>query len=67
MKLYPLKFNPILKSIIWGGNEICKFKGVTPEQEGVGESWEISSVEGNVSVVANGEWAGKDLSEVIAA
>lgn len=67
MKLYPLKFNPILKSIIWGGNEICKFKGVTPEQEGVGESWEISSVEGNVSVVANGELAGKDLSEVIAA
>lgn len=66
MKLYPLKFNSILKSIIWGGNEICKFKGITPEQEGVGESWEISSVEGNVSVIANGELAGKDLSEVIA-
>ena len=66
MKLYPLKFKPILKSIIWGGNEICKFKGVTPVQEGVGESWEISSVKGNVSVVANGELADKDLSEVIA-
>lgn len=66
MKLYPLKFKPILKSIIWGGNEICKFKGITPVQEGVGESWEISSVKGNVSVVANGELADKDLSEVIA-
>ncbi|MBK5721024.1 class I mannose-6-phosphate isomerase [Dysgonomonas sp. Marseille-P4677] len=66
MKLYPLKFGPILKSIIWGGNEICKFKGVTPAQEGIGESWEISSVEGNVSVIANGELAGKDLGEVIA-
>lgn len=66
MKLYPLKFKPILKSIIWGGNEICKFKGVTPVQEGVGESWEISSVKGNVSVVANGELEDKDLSEVIA-
>lgn len=66
MKLYPLKFKPILKSIIWGGNEICKFKGVTPEQEGVGESWEISSVEGNVSVVANGELENENLSNIIA-
>ncbi|NDV78987.1 type I phosphomannose isomerase catalytic subunit [Dysgonomonas sp. 511] len=65
MKLYPLKFNPILKTIIWGGNEISKFKGISPIQEGVGESWEISSVDGNVSVIANGELEGKDLTEVI--
>lgn len=65
MNLYPLKFKPILKTIIWGGNEICKFKGITPEQEGVGESWEVSSVEGNVSVVANGELENKDLTEII--
>ncbi len=66
MKLYPLKFKTILKEIIWGGNEISKFKGITPIQEGVGESWEISSVEGNVSVVANGELADKSLAEIIA-
>lgn len=66
MNLYPLKFKSILKSIIWGGDEICKFKGITPEQDGVGESWEISSVEGNVSVVANGELENKSLDEVIA-
>ncbi|WP_419034078.1 type I phosphomannose isomerase catalytic subunit [Dysgonomonas gadei] len=65
MNLYPLKFKPILKSIIWGGDEICKFKDVTPEQDGIGESWEISSVKGNVSVVANGELENKDLSEII--
>ncbi|MFV0311214.1 MAG: type I phosphomannose isomerase catalytic subunit [Dysgonomonas sp.] len=65
MNLYPLKFKPILKSIIWGGDEICKFKGITPEQDGIGESWEISSVKGNVSVVANGELENKDLSEII--
>ncbi len=65
MNLYPLKFKPILKSIIWGGDEICKFKGVTPEQDGIGESWEISSVKGKVSVVANGELENKDLSEII--
>lgn len=64
MKLYPLKFKPILKSIIWGGNDICKFKGI-PQQDGIGESWEISSVKGDVSVVANGELENKSLEEVI--
>jgi len=67
MNLYPLKFKPILKTIIWGGNEISTFKGITPVQEGVGESWEISSVEGNVSVVANGELSDKSLDEIIGA
>lgn len=66
MKLYPLKFKAILKPIIWGGDEICKFKGITPEQKGVGESWEISSVEGNVSVVANGALADQSLDKIIA-
>lgn len=66
MKLYPLKFKPILKLIIWGGDEICKFKGVVPEQKGIGESWEVSGVEGNISVVANGDLAGKQLDELIA-
>lgn len=65
MNLYPLKFKPILKSIIWGGSEICKFKNLTPLQEGIGESWEISGVEGNVSVVANGELENKTLDEII--
>lgn len=65
MKLYPLKFKPILKSIIWGGDEICKFKGITPEQKGIGESWEISGVEGNVSVVANGDLENKTLEQII--
>lgn len=66
MKLYPLKFKPILKSIIWGGDETCKFKGITPQQDGIGESWEVSSVEGNISVVANGELENKNLEEIIA-
>lgn len=65
MKLYPLKFEPLLKTIIWGGDEICKFKHLTPEQEGIGESWEISGVEGNVSVVSNGQLKGTPLDELI--
>lgn len=65
MKLYPLKFKPILKSVIWGGDEICQFKNITPVEDGIGESWEISGVEGNISVVANGELKNKSLEEII--
>lgn len=65
MNLYPLKFEPLLKSIIWGGDEICKFKHISPVQDGIGESWEISGVEGNVSVIANGELKGQKLDDII--
>lgn len=64
--MYPLKFTPILKTTLWGGTDICKFKQLTPELECIGESWEISHVKGNVSVVSNGELAGKSLDELIA-
>lgn len=64
--LYPLKFEPILKEIIWGGNYLYKElgKGNKPEAK-VGESWEISSVEGDVSVIANGMLKGNSLTEAI--
>lgn len=66
MKLYPLKFAPILKPIIWGGSAICEFKDIEPRQDGIGESWEVSGVEGNVSIVADGPLQGKQLDELIA-
>jgi mannose-6-phosphate isomerase len=66
MKLYPLKFNPILKSVIWGGSEICTFKNIEPKQDNIGESWEISGVKGNVSMISTGELVGKSLDEVLA-
>ncbi|MDR0768685.1 MAG: class I mannose-6-phosphate isomerase, partial [Dysgonamonadaceae bacterium] len=62
--LYPFKFEPILKEIIWGGGEICRFKNL-PQRQGIGESWEVSNVKDNVSVVANGELRGKRLDELI--
>ena len=65
MNLYPLKFQPILKSIIWGGNEISKFKNTDKVEDGIGESWEISAVKDNISVVKNGELSGKPLDELI--
>ena len=51
----PLKFEPLLKSTIWGGNKIIAFKHLDIKQEKVGESWEISGVPGNESIVADGE------------
>ncbi len=63
--LYPFKFQPIFKKIIWGGSDIYEFKNISPRQEGIGESWEISGVEGNISVVDNGELAGKPIDEIL--
>lgn len=63
--LYPMTFKPILKKIIWGGADICPFKGITPVQDGIGESWELSHVEGNYSIVDNGELEGQTLDELI--
>ncbi|MFY9150629.1 MAG: type I phosphomannose isomerase catalytic subunit [Prolixibacteraceae bacterium] len=64
--LYPLKFAPIYKDKIWGGNKI---KSVLNKDFGdlpnCGESWELSGVEGNVSVVTNGYLAGNSLEELI--
>lgn len=59
------KFEPILKTTIWGGDRIAPFKGIASDQECVGESWELSGVEGNESVVADGPEAGMKLPELL--
>ena len=61
----PLKFNPLLKSTIWGGDKIIPFKHLDITQENVGESWEISGVKGNETTVSEGELEGKSLNEVV--
>lgn len=63
--MYPLKFTPILKQTLWGGERIVAFKHLQSEVDRVGESWEISSIPGSESVVANGEYKGKTLPEII--
>lgn len=61
----PLKFEPLLKSILWGGDKIIPFKGLNMEMPTVGESWEISGVKGNVSIVAEGEHKGRSLNDLV--
>ena len=41
------KFQPILKSTIWGGEKIVPYKHIASDQKQVGESWELSGVKGN--------------------
>ncbi|MBO5135077.1 MAG: class I mannose-6-phosphate isomerase [Bacteroidaceae bacterium] len=60
------KFKPILKSMLWGGEKIIPYKGVESTMTSVGESWEISGVKDNESVVAEGPDAGMKLPELIA-
>ncbi|MDD7448285.1 MAG: mannose-6-phosphate isomerase [Prevotellaceae bacterium] len=64
--MYPLKFHPILKSTIWGGEKIAAFKHIENAAPAVGESWEVSDVPGNESVVANGAFADEKLSTLVA-
>ena len=66
MKLYPLKFIPILKDKIWGGTKLETIldKSTSGSKE-AGESWEISGVEGNISTVSEGAFKGKTLVELI--
>ena len=64
--LYPLKFKPIFKEKIWGGDKIKTIlnKDFSPLSN-CGELWALSGVEGNVSVVANGFLSGNDLNDLI--
>ena len=64
-KLYPLQFNPILKERIWGGTKLKTVLNKPITSDITGESWELSTVEGDVSVVANGHLSGKSLTEII--
>lgn len=64
-KLYPLQFAPILKERIWGGTKLQTVLNKPITSKITGESWELSTVEGDVSVVSNGNLAGKSLTEII--
>jgi mannose-6-phosphate isomerase len=65
MSLYPLKFTPISKYRMWGGDKLNTVLNKQFEQQQVGESWEISDVKGEQTLVANGSLSGKTLKELI--
>ena len=66
IELYPLKFRPIFKEKIWGGQKINTIlKKDFGDLDNCGETWELSGVEGNISSVSNGPLASKSLNELI--
>ena len=65
IKKAPIAFAPYLKTVIWGGDKICKYKNITCPEPKIGESWEISAVPGNESVVSEGEYKGLTLTRLI--
>ena len=64
--MYPLKFTPIIKDKIWGGDRLeKKYRKNPAELPNIGESWELSGYPTDTSVVANGYLTGKTLPEII--
>ena len=64
--LYPLKFEPLLKEKIWGGSSLVSIykKSGNPGLK-YGESWELSAVSDNLSIIKNGFLAGNNIEELI--
>lgn len=60
------KFSPILKNTIWGGTKIAPFKNIHTQLRKIGESWEVSGVPGNETVVSEGPYAGRKLNDLVA-
>ena len=65
-ELYPIKFDPILKEKVWGGNALAsRFHKKAKDNQNIGESWEISAMQGSLSIVSNGFLAGNNIEELI--
>ena len=67
MEIYPLRFEPIYKERLWGGQKLREVLGKEASGANLGESWEISGVAGNASVVSNGPYAGRSMVELLEA
>ena len=63
--LYPLRFEPIFKTMLWGGTRLRPFLSRPPSEEPTGEAWLLSDVDGSQSRVSHGPLAGKTLRELM--
>jgi mannose-6-phosphate isomerase len=63
--LYPLKFQPILKERIWGGQKLKTILNKNTTLTNIGESWELSDIPGDTSIVSNGNFKGQSLKELL--
>ncbi len=63
--LYPMKFMPLYKNKVWGGNKIGTLGFDYSPLPNCGELWALSGVKGNESVIANGFLAENDINEAL--
>ena len=63
--LYPLKFEPILMPKIWGGQNLKRLYPDADRYDNIGESWLVSAVQGNESVVEGGFLADNTLPALL--
>lgn len=63
--LYPLKFIPIYKQLVWGGTKISEYFHRDIALDNVAESWELCCRDDGTSVVSSGELKGISLSSLI--
>lgn len=66
--LYPLRFTPLMKEVVWGGERLARAGKSVPRGKSashIGESWELSGLEGDESVVSEGELEGNTISELV--
>ncbi len=66
MALYPLQFRPLYKYRMWGGEKLKTILNKEYSEASIGESWEISAVKNDETVVSNGSLEGKTIKELIA-
>lgn len=59
-----LRFRPLYRSVIWGGDAIAALKGVDTGMTSVGESWELSALPGSDTVVTDGPLSGLTLGDL---
>ena len=65
MKPYPFTFQPIYKERIWGGTKLKTVLHKSFDGNQIGESWELSTVANDISIIANGLYEGKSISDLI--
>ena len=64
--MYPLKFDPFLRTMVWGGEKIAPFKQIQTDIRLIGESWEISGVSEHLTAVSEGPLKGRTVAELVA-
>mgnify|MGYP003631949349 CR=1 FL=1 len=64
-QLYPLQFQPILKDKIWGGEKLSSQFNKASNSKVLGESWEVSTVPGDISIVSHGDLKGSSLQQIL--